>query len=205
MFLPSRIDEPVSHTNPTRGSVLCALLDAYKKTESTTERDGHLTRKQCGQLARFLQIPPLNDTYYEMLCQAKPTSVTWNDTEPECAIPYCEHELDSSIKLVPVCARHKMHEPCLKEYVKHRETPECPMCRDTTLAVMKELFTVDPYQGRQPEVFDSQWLVEDEEEEDPAMFLRHFLQQLSGPMVINTQRPNSSTTRVISHGRLLLP
>ena len=54
-------------------------------------------------------------------------------------------------KLVPICSNgHVMHLECLKGWVRSREDPSCPTCRDPYLSEMKAFFQDNPYVHQPP-------------------------------------------------------
>lgn len=64
-----------------------------------------------------------------------------------CAVSLCGNEG----KIVPICANgHVMHLECLKGWVKNREEPSCPKCRDPYLTEMKAFFEDNPYIHQPP-------------------------------------------------------
>ena len=65
----------------------------------------------------------------------------------ECAVALCGNEG----KLVPICSNgHRMHLECLKGWVRSREEPSCPSCRDPYLSEMKAFFQDNPYVHQPP-------------------------------------------------------
>lgn len=65
----------------------------------------------------------------------------------ECVVALCGNDG----KLVPICANgHMMHLECLKGWVRNREKPSCPSCRDPYLSEMKDFFRDNPYVHQPP-------------------------------------------------------
>jgi len=64
----------------------------------------------------------------------------------ECVVSMCGEEGE----LLPICATngHRMHRACIEGWVRNKEDPNCPACRDKYLTTMKQIFVTTPYQHR---------------------------------------------------------
>lgn len=150
-------EKGVSVDNPMRGRMLCALIRSASGDESGGGGggDGTMSERDCRLVARFLGVEV--------------------DHEAECAIPYCEYHDGASPAepLVPVCASHSMHRGCLVSLLKNSSEPVCPLCRDSTLSVLRAALVDTPAPRVEAEEFDSRWLTHedgDEEGETHAYF-----------------------------------
>lgn len=73
------------------------------------------------------------------------------DASPSCAVTMCEFEDNENERLLPVCSKgHHMHKGCLKNFFRTTEDPRCPVCRDDTLCMYKELVIDNPHEYTPP-------------------------------------------------------
>jgi len=57
----------------------------------------------------------------------------------------CREELSKTIKVIVVCPLlHKMHAECVNKMFEHMENPTCPICRDDTLSLLKDMILKNP-------------------------------------------------------------
>jgi len=60
--------------------------------------------------------------------------------EIETCAAQCETPLDETVKIIAVCpAGHRMHAECVYKMYETTAEPACPICRDDTLNLLKDM------------------------------------------------------------------
>jgi hypothetical protein len=63
--------------------------------------------------------------------------------------------LDHTVKIITVCPNgHKMHAECVSKTFEYSDDPTCPVCRDDTLSILRQMIINNP-EGRGTHADDS--------------------------------------------------
>jgi len=64
----------------------------------------------------------------------------------ECCAARCGTSLSDTAKIINVCpSRHVMHAECVLKMYESNDNPACPICRDDTLSLLKDMIIKNPH------------------------------------------------------------
>ena len=86
--------------------------------------------------------PLADETLQEVPEWAEEPKVPSSPTRPRCAVPMCG---DSGTDMLSLPCSHSLHESCLRSILVTTVEPQCPMCRDESLARLRRIFETSRY------------------------------------------------------------
>jgi hypothetical protein len=83
----------------------------------------------------------------------------------QCAAMCGKTDCTDTAKFLPICVNgHRMHAECVQKMLEANENPVCPLCRDDTMSLLRDLIVKQPHPALETDD-DDDWLADDDDDE----------------------------------------